>query len=199
MPTERIGICDSGRPDVPVLASSRQAIDATSSWPGRGGSSAKETGLPRTAGKTQHGGLTWASIRHDQALSRSDGPSPRPSYIYCADGRRRCCDRLRWPGWVRARGPDVAGMPAGRLVGPGHAMTSPPGALPMLSLRACGARCSKVTRAACVTRSCSPARPVSRPRTSAVLSHGYRKTRLPPSMLLVGLYNVVELSSFACR
>ena len=79
-------------------------------------------------------------------------------------------------------------------------MTSPSGALPhAVAARLAGARCSAVTRAACVTPALFTGPAGIEARISAVLSHGYRKTRLPPSMLLVRLDNVVELSSFACQ
>jgi len=73
MPTEGIGIYDPGRADAPVLASSRQAIDATSSWPGRGGSSAfQRTDLPRpeqarrrTVGRPGH---VSGTIKHSEPI-----------------------------------------------------------------------------------------------------------------------------------
>ena len=104
MPTERIGICDSGHADVPVLASSRQAIDATSSWPGRGGSSAKRTELRRPdQAQTRRYGESWARIGHDQALRAILTPQTE---------RRRLSFPTRWEGppQASAREPSV-GLP----------------------------------------------------------------------------------------
>ena len=90
MPTEGIGICDSGRADAPVLASSRQAIDATPSWPDRGGSSANECLFrePRYSALTS----LDAAPREDSGAyrARSTAQSQSDRWVYL---------RNEVPGW----------------------------------------------------------------------------------------------------